>query len=96
MFSLLDVSVSLTNLLDLLVVFPSSVSNMTALETKYQIEFVCNKFSPVVVLVIIKRTGTMIPSSLQCCKIWKIKTTSSLAKKINFNMDSEFCNSFNY
>ena len=32
MFSLLEVSVALTSLLDLLVVFPSSVSNITALE----------------------------------------------------------------
>ena len=32
MFSLLEVSVSRTSLLDLLVVFPSSVSNITALK----------------------------------------------------------------
>ena len=46
-------------------------------------------YTPVIVFIVIKRTCAMIPGSLKCCKVWKIETTSSLAKKINRDMDDK-------
>ena len=89
MFSLLEVSVSRTSLLDLLVVFPSSVSNITALKIfdYWMMDDTPKHLSlylPIIVFIIIKLTvaGAVVPSSLQCYKIWQIKTTSSLNKII--------------
>ena len=38
----------------------------------------------VIVFIVIQRTGVLVPSSLQCCQIWKIKTAARLAKNISY------------